>query len=57
MARSSSLISPPEAGPMAIVRRAMEKAGLRDAAAVARRKVEESIVAGGGGRGEEGRVK
>jgi len=46
LARSSSLISPPEAGPtMAMVRRAVVKAGLRDAAlVVARRKAEESMV-------------
>jgi len=46
LARSSSLISPPWAGPMAIVRWAiLMVALLRDAAAVAaRRKVEDSMV-------------
>jgi hypothetical protein len=46
LARSSSLISPPLAGPMAIVRWAMWMVALlRDAAAVAaRRKVEDSMV-------------
>jgi hypothetical protein len=46
LARSSSLISPPWAGPMAIVRWAMLMVALlRDAAAVAaRRKVEDSMV-------------
>jgi hypothetical protein len=45
--RSSSEMVPPEAGPMAIVRRAMELLPPRreDATAVARRKVDESMAA------------